>query len=164
MIPPPIGRFIVPLGGHDMLFNECLGTEQLNAWNCQLTLGQSLCVDISSQTDPERAFFNTCNNQSRLEYGTQPPILVQQTLKLVTDLDSQNLGPAWHFQTFYDKLVVIPAKDLRDGYQWPERDVGTSQSDSDAAEVALEKRHYCKNNHVEHIPIGGDRVFLKEKC
>lgn len=96
-----------------MLYNACLGDDQLNAWTCDLTAAQTLCVTINQQNGTDRAFLSTCNNYSKVGYGTQPPFIVQQTLKLVTDLDNTTLGPAWHFQTFYDKLVVLPAIQLQ---------------------------------------------------
>jgi len=115
MSPLPTGTFIVPLGDPDTLFSACLDSSQVNAWTCALPASKSLCVELSQQNGTDRAFLSTCNNVTKLEYGTQPPWLVQQSLRLVTDLDAEILGPAWHFQTFYDKMVVIPASQLQPG-------------------------------------------------
>lgn len=126
----PTGTFLVPLGVPDVLYNACLGIDQLNAWTCHLTAAQTLCVTIEQAPGTDRAFLSTCNNHSTLEYGTQPPFMIQQTLRLVTDLDNTTLGPAWHFQTFYDKVVVLPAvqmsqtaikqkRDAQPSWTWP---------------------------------------------
>ena len=117
--PLPTGTFLVPLGVPDNIYGACLNAvDQKSAWTCDLPKSRSLCVDISEQNGTGRAFLSTCNTPGLpvdLEYGTQPPLLLQQTLKLVTDLDDVGLGPAWHFQTFYDKLAVLREFELGDG-------------------------------------------------
>jgi len=41
-------------------------------------------------------------------YGTQPPSLDNELIALVVDLNNLTLGPAYHFQTHYNKLVILP--------------------------------------------------------
>jgi len=40
-------------------------------------------------------------------YGLQPPALPAASLTLVDDLDDPNLGPAYHFQGTFNKLVIL---------------------------------------------------------
>lgn len=97
----------MPLGPADQVFGECLNDDQEEAWTCELPGQQTLCVTIKQGLDG-RAFLSTCNNGAQLEYGSQPPFITQQTLRIVADLDNTTLGAAWHFQTFYDKLAILP--------------------------------------------------------
>lgn len=48
-------------------------------------------------------------------YGLQTPDLSQQQLQLVLDLDYKAYGPAYHFTTRYDKLVILRAEELSGG-------------------------------------------------
>lgn len=47
-------------------------------------------------------------------YGSQPPIITGQNteMTLVNDTNAARYGPAWFYQTFYDKLVIVPATAL----------------------------------------------------
>lgn len=42
-----------------------------------------------------------------VQYGLQPPLLGSQDLQLVMDLDYKAFGPAYHFNSMYDKLVIL---------------------------------------------------------
>lgn len=54
-------------------------------------------------------------------YGLQSPDLALQSLQLVSDLDYRALGPAYHFATRYDKLVILRSDDLTPGSGLPKR-------------------------------------------
>lgn len=45
-------------------------------------------------------------------YGLQTPDLPAQALQLVLDLDYRAYGPAFHFQSRYDKLVILRPEEL----------------------------------------------------
>ena len=48
-----------------------------------------------------------------LSYGAQPPILYKSKgLRLVNDSQNPERGPAWFFQTNYNKLVILPESAL----------------------------------------------------
>lgn len=50
-----------------------------------------------------------------IQYGAQTPELVMESMQLVKDLDVQSLGPAFHFSTRYDKLVILRPEELSAG-------------------------------------------------
>lgn len=52
------------------------------------------------------------NNASGINYGTQPPNTHFSPFISVQDDDEPYRGPAFYFQTFYDKFVVVPESDL----------------------------------------------------
>lgn len=54
-------------------------------------------------------------NTTAINYGSQAPNIDPQELALVTDLDNPTDGPAWHFQTTYDKIVVLNPNDFTAG-------------------------------------------------
>jgi hypothetical protein len=47
-----------------------------------------------------------------IPYGLQTPDLSLQPMQLVIDLDYKAYGPAYHFQTRYDKLVILRPEEL----------------------------------------------------
>lgn len=68
------------------------------------------------------SIFSTDDNFN-ISYGTQPLETSFGTLKPVQDLDDPRRGPAFYFNSFYDKLVVLPEDAFgpahiqkRDGY------------------------------------------------
>ena len=82
-------------------------------------------------------------NMSNFPYGTQPPVLKEaQIMNLVTDTQAPGRGPAWFFQTTYNKVVVIPGDLLSSPYEEKrdlhERDVGARDG---------------HKHHIDEIPI-----------
>jgi len=64
-------------------------------------------TDDLSNNEIDLAWSNSSMNF--VPYGAQPPILNQaRVLKLVNDSNYPQRGPAWFFQTPYNKLVVLP--------------------------------------------------------
>jgi hypothetical protein len=64
-------------------------------------------------SDNEITLNYASDNISFLPYGAQPPIMTQaHVMTLVTDSQDPGRGPAWFFQTFYDKIVVVPENAL----------------------------------------------------
>lgn len=50
-----------------------------------------------------------------IQYGAQTPQLDLQPMQLVLDLDYKIYGPAYHFSTRYDKLVILRPEELSAG-------------------------------------------------
>ena len=50
-----------------------------------------------------------------IQYGAQTPQLDLQPMQLVLDLDYKSYGPAYHFSTTYDKVVVLRPEELSAG-------------------------------------------------
>jgi hypothetical protein len=57
-----------------------------------------------------------------IQYGLQPPSIDNESMQLVTDLDFKGYGPAWHFSTTYDKVVVLTPDEFAAGQSLRKRD------------------------------------------
>jgi hypothetical protein len=107
----PTGSFALPLGIAQESSKNCLTVaDQLSAWSCKMTFAPLvLSVDYSEAETPEpAASVGPMPRPDRsILYGIQPPDLGVQEMQLVSDLDYKVYGPAYHFWTRYDKLVVL---------------------------------------------------------
>ncbi|KAF2425232.1 hypothetical protein EJ08DRAFT_700461 [Tothia fuscella] len=116
MPPLPTGRFYLPLGVPQEQQKNCLiSADQFNAWSCNVPPAPMI-VDVRqpgfsimkmwgvgppTAADGKRPRFN-------YTYGAQPPrIQPMQRLYWVSDIEEPARGPALHFQTNYDKLVIL---------------------------------------------------------
>ncbi|KAF4629054.1 hypothetical protein G7Y89_g9092 [Cudoniella acicularis] len=117
----PTGSYIVPISSPFLLQQSCVvNTAQSNAWACNILAGpQPLQMTISSLPDANalednQVILNYGNSSlNTFTYGAQAPLLTHiQPLRLVIDADDASRGPAWWFQTPYDKIVVLRGTDL----------------------------------------------------
>jgi hypothetical protein len=134
-IPPlPAGSFFFPLGAVDEQERSCIEPSRESiAWSCG-TSQTLMLMDFN---------YDTNNNSAKLKmgsaapmagsngilYGPQPPHVADQNLMWVSDVRDPGKGPALHFQTAYDKLVIF------EGNSFPAP--ALQQRDEDG----LEKRH-----------------------
>ncbi|KAK8195092.1 uncharacterized protein BKA78DRAFT_100073 [Phyllosticta capitalensis] len=109
----PLGKFALPIRSPDVSSNECLSiSDQNDAWSCDM---EGAPIEINVETPGTKglaAWMNPLRNASGVNYGTQVPKISPILLDLVEDLDSPSDGPAWHFQTLYDKMVILRPEDL----------------------------------------------------
>ena len=124
-IAAPTGFAPIPTGTYDMPFGipqeqqrSCLTNgDQFNTWACN-TPEQPMIIrafNSPSQDQYMDMWPNTTQPASnasqpllRLTYGAQyPKINTPQRLFWVKDLEDPGRGPALHFQTLYDKLVIL---------------------------------------------------------
>ncbi|KAF1999595.1 hypothetical protein P154DRAFT_215597 [Amniculicola lignicola CBS 123094] len=113
-LPPlPTGSFALPLGIAQESSPACLmQANQLNAWSCKMTFAP-LVLNINlfnASVSP-----STPQPNQGILYGVQPPNIMNAPLQLVTDMDYKAFGPAFHFQTMYDKLVVLSSNEFAAG-------------------------------------------------
>ncbi len=96
-------------------------TTQAGAWNCNLLYaGLSLTVsprpgepDTSSYSFKFGYDDSKTLNQGVYSYGMQPPSTSNPPrLRLVEDSLEPDRGPAWSFQTLYNKTVIVPEQFL----------------------------------------------------
>jgi len=120
-LPPlPTGVFRLPLGTPEEQQKGCLtNNSQFEAWTCE-TSGPPMNLNIIPPGQIPGMQFGAAQLQSsdRIDgtiYGTQPPIMSPQKLVLVADLDDPGRGPAYHFSTHYDKIVVLQSWALPGG-------------------------------------------------
>jgi len=108
----PTGGFALPLGSPQESQNNCL-MGQGAAWSCQMTFAPLvLSINYTKEEKPEPIAsvavpVTVQHSSSFYQYGVQPPDLGTRPMQLVLDMDSQKYGPAYHFSTSYDKLVIL---------------------------------------------------------
>lgn len=109
----PLGKFALPIRSPDVSSNECLTiSDQNDAWSCGM---EGAPIEINVQNPSAKGFaawMNPLRNASGVNYGAQVPKIAPILLDLVQDLDSPSDGPAWHFQTLYDKMVILRHEEL----------------------------------------------------
>ncbi|KAH8598774.1 hypothetical protein B0O99DRAFT_669449 [Bisporella sp. PMI_857] len=110
----PTGTFALPITVPSVAPGGCLpDVTQSSAWSCQV---QPLPYQVTITMIPESDVLS--NNAIRLDfgnhtipvlpYGAQPPVFNEpHILKIVNDNQNPERGPAWFFQTTYNKLVVV---------------------------------------------------------
>jgi hypothetical protein len=124
-IASPTGIRPIPTGVFEMAFGipqeqqrSCITQgDQFNSWACN-TPDKPMVVRVG--TPPSQFQYmdmwanltQTASNASQplfnMNYGAQyPTILAPQRLYWVQDLEDPSRGPALHFQTLYDKLVIL---------------------------------------------------------
>lgn len=100
-------------------------SDQLGAWTCN-TPPQPVTVEIGQPPSgfqilkihrlPPSESSGETPPRYNLSYGAQAPkVLPMQRLFWVTDLEDPNRGPALHFQTTYDKLVILDSSQFPTG-------------------------------------------------
>jgi hypothetical protein len=117
----PTGAFSLPLGIPQESNPGCLTqANQYSAWSCKLTfaplvvtINNTLTSDGPRQIASMRS--GTSMPDGAILYGLQTPDLILQPLQLVVDLDYKAYGPAYHFYTRYDKIVVLRPDELSPG-------------------------------------------------
>ena len=93
--------------------SACLvNSAQQVAWSCELEMVTPWLLQINQTSTGDLisigGVIDTAEDTAEPYYGTQPPKLDNQLFALVVDLDNETLGPAYHFQTSYNKLVILP--------------------------------------------------------
>ncbi|KIW08114.1 hypothetical protein, variant [Verruconis gallopava] len=126
-IPTPKGIAPIASGLYNMPFGipqeqqkSCLtNPNQYNAWTCN-TPPQPALLKVDSPPSapqfmemfPNRSVASSSSSSGapryEFNYGAQyPTVTTPQRLYWVIDVEEPNLGPALHFQTMYDKLVIL---------------------------------------------------------
>jgi hypothetical protein len=113
-LPPlPSGKFFFPMGLADEQQRSCIEPSQdSTAWGCNVE-NNVLIIEFEHSGNYRTAKISappTPNDLGKdsIMYGAQPPrISPDQKMIWVNDLREAYRGPALHFQTFYDKVVVL---------------------------------------------------------
>jgi hypothetical protein len=110
-IPPlPTGIFFFPLGAAEEQERSCIEPSRDSiAWTCsvQPTL---MLIDFNVTKESAQMRLSPAPamaGSNGILYGPQPPKIQEQDLFWVTDLRDPGRGPALHFQTAYDKVVIF---------------------------------------------------------
>ena len=110
LAPLPTGTFSLPIGVPQESNPNCLTVpSQQSAWACDMSGPPiQLTIGPSPGGGGNVASLNPLpGNDNGIQPGVQPPSINMQSLSLVADQDYPRLGPAFHFQGMYNKLVVL---------------------------------------------------------
>ncbi|KAI0026186.1 hypothetical protein F4780DRAFT_13291 [Xylariomycetidae sp. FL0641] len=142
--------------------NTCFKeTTQSRAWDCNIIWSQlSLAIKRVAGPDSTQAYemdfmSNTSATiqQMAYSYGMQPPPLTNLQLTLVQDLFEPTRGPAWSFEAFYNKTVIVPEE-----YLSP---TTTAVSATTTEESKKRKRmHFGDNFKRKGVAHPGDRPWI----
>lgn len=132
---PPTGTFALAFGAPQETQAQCLTfPSQRSAWQCDFAFGNDVAINIYSplgteQTGAELYAPGQPASGSGLTYGNQANLMSStwSPFIYVIDNDNSERGPAFYFQSSYDKVVVIPgyainasvSKLKRDTFQIP---------------------------------------------
>ncbi|SMQ47213.1 unnamed protein product [Zymoseptoria tritici ST99CH_3D7] len=111
---PPTGTFALTLGDPEEVVNDCLANRDLAmAWDCNLAPNPKLGISIVESSDPDQGmgatlFYNS--DDPSIAAGAQLAYMDTQFSSFLTvlDNDDQDNGLAFYFQSWYDKVVVVP--------------------------------------------------------
>lgn len=127
----PTGTYLLPISAPSVAPASCLSnTAQNAAWSCsipsplpyQMTISNIPGSDPLSNFEIGLSFGNY--TLDILPYGAQPPTLNElRVMKLVNDSDYLDRGPAWFFQTTYNKVVILPENALTASSSTLKRDI-----------------------------------------
>ncbi|KAL2355380.1 hypothetical protein BJ546DRAFT_685977 [Cryomyces antarcticus] len=116
-LPPlPTGNYVLSMGTAEQTDNSCLSFyNQSNAWGCTIPGPPNINVGFPSAGAPLSAWLSSTISSNVINYGTQPPQIPPNGFALVQDIEDPGRGPAFFFQTLYDKIVVVSDDDFSPG-------------------------------------------------
>ncbi|KAF2733098.1 hypothetical protein EJ04DRAFT_439784 [Polyplosphaeria fusca] len=133
----PSGVFALPLGIPQESNPGCLTqANQYAAWSCKMSFAPLVLTinDTAANNDGNSTIISIQGipkPDSPVQYGIQAPALPMQGMRIVADLDYVAYGPAYHFQTLYDKVVVLNYDDFAAGSGLRVRDKTSRKRDGD---------------------------------
>lgn len=109
---PPTGTYALALGQHQETQADCLSKQaQQAAWDCNISpySALGLVVQNSAAGQLNGRIFDASYNDS-VVYGAQLSYMNTTSTNFMTvqDNDDPSNGPAFYFQQFFDKVVVVP--------------------------------------------------------
>ncbi|RMY48484.1 hypothetical protein D0865_08060 [Hortaea werneckii] len=112
-LAPPTGTFALSLSTPQETQAQCLPQPvQQPAWSCDLggPPATAFIVETPEGSNKTGAAVFFASEDESVCYGAQGSSLQTNFAPFITvqDSDSPNAGPAFYFQQFYDKLVVLP--------------------------------------------------------
>ncbi|KAK4978524.1 hypothetical protein LTR66_010540 [Elasticomyces elasticus] len=114
----PAGNFALDMTTPQSVQASCLtDTSQAAAWSCNIPDPVAAAISIlrpaNNPNGPASVYLYYTSENTTIRYGTQTPEFNQHVeLMTVIDLDEPHRGPAYYFQSYYNKLVVVHPDDL----------------------------------------------------
>ncbi|KAK5125648.1 hypothetical protein LTR85_011922 [Meristemomyces frigidus] len=114
---PATGTFALSYSTPQETQVACLTEEgQQVAWSCDIggSPAAAISVGIPPNGNESGAFLFYANDDDTIYYGTQASFMQTTWAPFTTvqDNDDKSSGPAFYFQQFYDKVVVLPESAL----------------------------------------------------
>ena len=114
---PPTGTYALDLAGPQQTGSGCLtGVSQQVAWSCDLVPNSALSLVIGQppNTQGSGAVIQYASYNSSITLGAQASYMNTTFAQFLTvqDEDNKGDGPAYYFQQFYDKVIVLPEGSL----------------------------------------------------
>lgn len=118
----PTGTYSLPIELPSTVQSSCIDSSaESAAWSCNIPDSplqmEVQAIPSEDSTHANEVAINFGNNSMPVyPYGAQPPTLADaQVMNLVIDNQDTSKGPAWFFQTTYNKIVVLPESTLTVG-------------------------------------------------
>ncbi|CAK1360124.1 hypothetical protein CB0940_06226 [Cercospora beticola] len=108
---PPTGTYALTLGAPQETQSDCLSNKgQRVAWDCDLAPNSALAMVVRPSPQGLGAVLQYASYDSAIAYGAQLSYMNTSFAQFLTvqDQDDKQNGPAFYFQQFYDKVVVVP--------------------------------------------------------
>jgi hypothetical protein len=111
-----LGTFALNLGDAEEVISDCLVDQTMSmAWNCNLAPNNRLGLSVVSDPDQGTGatlFYNS--DDTSIAAGAQMSYMGVEFSPFLTvsDNDDQEYGLAFYFQSFYDKVVVVPQSSM----------------------------------------------------
>ncbi|KAI5356926.1 hypothetical protein Slin15195_G090250 [Septoria linicola] len=117
---PPTGTFALTLGAPEETQSDCLSNKgQQVAWDCDLAPNSALAMVVGQPPSAPGlgAVLQYASYDQAIAYGAQLNNMNTTFAQFLTvqDQDDKQNGPAFYFQQFYDKVVVVPETAIQTG-------------------------------------------------
>ncbi|KAL4885069.1 hypothetical protein BJY04DRAFT_181296 [Aspergillus karnatakaensis] len=104
----PTGKWSIPAEPKNQSKFCILDQDKTPTWGCHS--GKPIPIKITGDDYDKSIDFISNSIPDSVTYGAQAPLFTKPSIPLDLTLDTSdlNLGPALHFFTFFDKLIVLP--------------------------------------------------------
>ncbi|RAH87205.1 hypothetical protein BO86DRAFT_301636 [Aspergillus japonicus CBS 114.51] len=104
----PTGQYVIPASPKNQSKFCVAESDYRVTWSCMNS--GDIPVAVGGTDSQHSITFEDTTYSSSLSYGAQAPVLSNptQNLSMAYDLNDASFGPALHFWTTFDKLVVVP--------------------------------------------------------
>ncbi|TKA79003.1 hypothetical protein B0A49_02264, partial [Cryomyces minteri] len=171
----PTGNYVLSMSVAEQTDNSCLSFyNQSNAWGCTIPGPPNINVGFPSAGAPLSAWLNSTIPSNVINYGTQPPQIAPNGFTLVQDIEDPGRGPAFFFQTKYDKIVIVSDDDFSPGGPDPIKKRQLFARPPISRKQLAAGEQPCRNDYIDEagdffdvFSFSADDVFycyLKVKC
>lgn len=122
----PTGTFNLPMKDPSRVESSCLTDSDQNSagvWKCASDTNLQLTVRQQDSRDTSVSFVSYRDKNSKILYGAVPPdVITESPVSLLRDNNAPEYGPAFFFQSSYNKTVIVPEGNLNTSITWRSAD------------------------------------------